>query len=63
MTENWLVELTCCGRDDGNYFTHSWADADAARECYTSGTTARPYGRPDLRGHERSGVVKRLPDV
>lgn len=62
MSARWLVELSCCGRDDGNLLAETWAEADAFREAYTSGEGARPYGRSDLSGHERAGVIRLLPD-
>lgn len=42
----WIVQLTCCGRDDGTYATATWAAADEFREQYLNAG-----------GHKRSAII------
>jgi hypothetical protein len=42
----WLVQLTCCGRDNGTYGTRTWQEADDFREIYLSAP-----------GHDRSAII------
>lgn len=44
--DEWFVQLTCCGRDDGIYVAPSWTDADAFRASYIN-----------ARGHGRSAII------
>lgn len=61
----WIVTLTCCGRDDGTLTAGTWEQADAIRESYTSGVAVHPHGYSapaHESGHRRSAVVsRRLP--
>jgi hypothetical protein len=56
--DTFVVMLSCCGRDDGQYGPVPWADADAFRESYLSGIGVGSDG------HKRSAIIvdaKRLP--
>jgi hypothetical protein len=57
----WIVELTCCGQDNGIIGTETWEDADEAREAYLSGPAVK--GPDSNWGHERSAIIKRGPDA
>ena len=60
---NWRVRLTCCGRDEGVIQTHTWEEADALREGYTSGPGVHPQGYsapPHSDGHRRSAVIEKI---
>jgi hypothetical protein len=46
-----VVELICCGRDDGYFGPVGWTDADAFRESYCSGPGTEPGN------HERVGII------
>lgn len=55
----WLVDLICCGHDDGIEACATWTQADGFRESYcTGGGVASHYTRPD-EGHVRSAIVRR----
>ena len=43
----WVLQLICCGHDDGTERFQTWDQADAFRNDYTSPGT----------GHERSGIL------
>ncbi len=48
----WLVDLICCGKEDGIEACESWDEADDFRESYC-----------DASGHDRAGIVRRSPLV
>lgn len=54
----WVLSFICCGYDYlAPLWFDSWEEADRTREMFTSGPGARPYGRPDLWGHERAAII------
>jgi hypothetical protein len=42
----WILQLTCCGRDDGTVGRRTWQEADELRESYVAAD-----------GHERSAII------
>ena len=46
----WLVDLICCGRDEGIEACSTWEMADQFRESYCN-----------AEGHDRAGIVRRSP--
>lgn len=56
----WVVKLTCCGRDNGEFRALTWQEADEFREAYLSGPGVAGPGRSPLalmEGHDRSAVI------
>lgn len=45
--KRWLVNLSCCGYDDGSCSFDDWRKADEFRESYLTAT-----------GHRRSAIIK-----
>lgn len=43
----WLLQLVCCGYDDGTERFATWEEADEFRESYCS-----------LPGHQRSAILR-----
>jgi hypothetical protein len=41
----WIVQLTCCGRDNGTFGAATWEEADQFREDYLAST------------HDRSAII------
>lgn len=58
--KEWRVDFICCGRDDGHEWYESWAEADAARNAYTTGPAVYQSGTPIHQGHERAAIVSRV---
>jgi hypothetical protein len=44
----WIIQFTCCGRDDGTAARATWQEADELREYYV----AAPMG-----SHQRSAII------
>ena len=42
----WILQLTCCGRDDGTWSMPTWEEADKFREDYLNAG-----------GHKRSAII------
>ena len=42
----WVLQLICCGHDDGRWRCTTWEEADEIRKSYVS-----------LIGHERSAIL------
>lgn len=58
----WTVRFICCGREDGEQTFATWAEANQAREQYTSGTGVHPNGysaHATEPGHKRAAIVYR----
>jgi hypothetical protein len=56
----WILQLTCCGRDDGTYAAATWQEADEFRESYLSGSGVAGPGRSVralMMGHDRSAII------
>jgi hypothetical protein len=56
----WIVQLTCCGRDNGTYGARTWEEADQFRESYLSGAGVAGPGRSVhalMMGHDRSAII------
>lgn len=51
----WLLQLVCCGRDDGVEVFPSWDAADSFRKSYCSGPGVLRADRPEYGGHEALG--------
>ena len=45
----WLIELVCCGQDDGFWLADTWEDADEFRESYCD---------PGDSSHVRSAIIR-----
>jgi hypothetical protein len=54
----WLVDLICCGHDDGIEGCATWEQADSFRESYCTGTATAHWSRP-VEGHVRAAIVRR----
>lgn len=60
MSGGWIVQLTCCGRDNGTYGAATWKEADDFRTSYLSGAGVAGPGRsPEAlrEGHDRSAII------
>jgi hypothetical protein len=60
----WVVTLTCCGRDNGEYPALTWQEADEFRNAYLSGPAVAGPGRSPLalmQGHDRSAIITGSP--
>lgn len=53
----WIVQLTCCGRDNGTYAAATWEEADQFRESYASGPGAYAGAQRHGGGHFRSAII------
>ena len=54
----WIVQLTCCGRDNGTFGAATWALADEFRESYLSGPGVSHWAAPSvMAGHRRSAII------
>jgi hypothetical protein len=55
------VRLICCGRDAGDIFRDTWAEADEFRDSFTSGAGVRYFdGSRWHEGHDRAGIVEQI---
>ena len=56
MPDQFVVRLTCCGKDNGRYGPVPWNDADLFREAYLSGIGVMDPARRG--GHDRSAIIE-----
>lgn len=46
VSKPWIVQLICCGREDGTWPCATWAEADALRNSYVA-----------AEGHDRAAII------
>ena len=61
ISKRFIVRLTCCGWDDGQYGPVEWADADAFRTAYLSGPGVLDSEHAAPGGHERAAIIESVP--